>query len=446
LFGVLAVGFTSCQEADFSVSDSVYQNRGYESAFAREFGAPSADQSWDFYAEKMESVNLNTDVTRATQSENIAYSDLIPQPMSASENIDKWKDYLPEGQDNRDQGQNEFTLTSSGTFTVSVVNYGGVYETDSQYDFELGIEAYVQKTGILGITYWEWERQALFSTGSWNNPGFAREVTIAEGTPIRFYLKHSHTLLTYTYNTTDIPGLSGWIRRFDSAGTLLYSDEIGDEKVMIIGMEDKWQAFQEKDFDFNDVVLYITGDLPVSSPKRFMCEDLSSFDFDYNDVVIDVQSGGVVLRAVGGTLPVYLEITNGKGETHRTGELHEVMKGEENVDVTFTMGGKTYYKPINVGADNGITLPAVRFIEWTGGERIDDLTNYTGVKLFVAPEYGASAEELTEVSWGTPAVIACPIETSWLKEMKSIKLGYPDFYNAGWYENEVPEYLYQINQ
>ena len=66
---ILGLGsLTSCQEEDFDVSTAVLQERAFEQGFIEEFGKPSADQRWDFYAQKME--NLFGSTTRATMAED----------------------------------------------------------------------------------------------------------------------------------------------------------------------------------------------------------------------------------------------------------------------------------------------------------------------------------------------------------------------------------------
>ena len=47
---------TSCHDEDFDVQTAVLQERAFEQNFIKEFGKPSANQSWDFYAQKMEAI------------------------------------------------------------------------------------------------------------------------------------------------------------------------------------------------------------------------------------------------------------------------------------------------------------------------------------------------------------------------------------------------------
>ncbi len=261
---------------------------------------------------------------------------------------------------------------------------------------------------------------------------------------------------------------------------------------MIIGFEDCWGQGShhtqfELDKDFNDVVFIIEGNLPIPSSKRFFCEDRTSYDWDYNDVVFDVSNTGIVLRAVGGTLPVFLRVTNRLGQTETYGELHELMRklqpqvNHRTKTLTFKQGegGKTLYKPIDVSAflnNNkypGIWFDAVQIATWTrlgtDGDRftrLDDDNNeverfgtdssFPGkVELIVLPEYQESYDleaisqsaPLTELSsdqkdnipskiitatppGNIPSMWIAPVSVSWMRELQKITLGYKYFYGG----------------
>ncbi len=71
---------TSCHDEDFGVSTPVLQERAFEHNFIKEFGQPSADQSWDFYAQKMESLRQGDGMTRATMAVPVSVDTTISQP------------------------------------------------------------------------------------------------------------------------------------------------------------------------------------------------------------------------------------------------------------------------------------------------------------------------------------------------------------------------------
>ena len=116
----------------------------------------------------------------------------------------------------------------------------------------------------------------------------------------------------------------------------VFQSKIGDEDITFIGFED-WV-----DFDFNDLVFAVTGTKtekpqdPIVIPEdpddpdepedpgtfvcRIIAEDLTvgeNSDFDFNDVVFDVfQNGVLVIRAIGGELPLYIGSQDAGHEVH----------------------------------------------------------------------------------------------------------------------------------
>ena len=65
IVGIFALGsLTSCQDEDFGVSTPVLQERAFEQSFIKEFGKPSPDQTWDFYAQEMNAIRSNAGTTR----------------------------------------------------------------------------------------------------------------------------------------------------------------------------------------------------------------------------------------------------------------------------------------------------------------------------------------------------------------------------------------------
>ena len=345
---ILGLGsLTSCHDEDFDVSTTVLQERAFEQGFIKEFGKPSADQSFDFYAQMMQSLRGGAGTTRATQAITIGVTD-APQPTDAdfqtllAEQIDK---VLKDRVDNSNTGQNTYTLTSTGVFKIYAVRYVGDIEKNTNLNFQFGI-AYISEEDLNSNGKLDDEvRVPLFgahSVDSNNNPGLGKEVDITPGTSFYFYIEYTqdatyrayydgpgrwedgyyyytHTFTrrfysnqspsyeyggTFTPTSTEEGTLSNTSTRtfteFGGCSTLLYSSASATKRYMIIGFEDAWGygtgANISVDKDFNDFVLVIEGDFPEPSSKRFFCEDLQSFDWDYNDVVFDVTSRGVVLR------------------------------------------------------------------------------------------------------------------------------------------------------
>lgn len=188
-----------------------------------------------------------------------------------------------------------------------------------------------------------------------------------------------------------------------------------------------------------------------------------SLDWDYNDVVFDVSNTGVTLRAVGGTLPVFLKI-NGSltGELHglmHAGQTDAAMQGRED---SFEKDGETYYKPINVGDDKyGIKLDPVKIITWSGDARLEDedVNSFDDVILYVGTEYGQTSgdeldlvQDVTQIEYDPdaeyPAVFSVPVSVNWMLELTKITEGYPTFYTGRIDQPQVDEdmwYNYNVD-
>ena len=413
---------TSCHDEDFDVSTAVLQERAFEQNFIKEFGQPSADQSWDFYSKKLQSLREGSDLTRATM-DVVGPNFDVEQPTDNeyfNKIISEIGYALQERHDNSEVGQNNYSLTSTGKFKIYAVRYAGYIEVYDNYKFEIGYidEDNNREVPLFGPgfkdgfspTILEDEDQPESNNNKkiYGNPGYAAEVSIPKNTKFHFYLKcnDGNNGDIHTYYSNEKPGQhsyydNGWhtntYEDYGGCSTLLYSAEYidaetgKDEQVMMIGFEDAWRLGKGPDLDFNDVVLLIEGQLPLPAAKRFFCEDLESYYYDYNDVVFDEMSNGIVLRAVGGSLPVFLRVTNRLGNTTVLGELHELMLEKQFADnnkvkkVTYkrVVDGeeKTFYKSIDVSAyeingfaERSVWLDPVQIVNWT---RLGDQTVFT---------------------------------------------------------------------
>ena len=536
----LALGcLTSCHDEDFGVTNTVLQERVFEHSFIKEFGKPSADQSWDFYALQMQAIRSAAN-TRATQAITVTVED-IDQPTDAEfvELANSWESSLEEHNNNAHVGQNQYTLTSTGPFKIYAVNYGGGIETQPDHEFDFGL-VYIDPTDdsphevpLFGTgfkegftpTYKSWDGAPANDLG---NPGWGKQVNIPVGVRFYFYMRYTCLFGDYTeaanwgwevYKTTPqlyysnaTPQFTDYYdniidystyegRAYWGNSTLLSTTERinvatgDDEQIMMIGLEDAWGLTREEgtftpayfDLDFNDVVLLIDGKLPVSDTKRFFAEDKKSFDWDYNDVVFDVSNAGIVLRAVGGTLPVWLKITDKKGGVTYTDELHELLASVQHQDihknhklyyeVEVEENGQTktkkFYKPIDVAASPGLWLDPEPIIVWSHeeGTRLERTADGTDevmlfanplagstkigdIELIVGKEYGQSREEaefrtvlddeptiIRIPSVGSiPAIWTAPTTVRWMKEFQKITLGYKDFYGGGELDHGFPQW------
>lgn len=474
---VLGLGtLTSCQDEDFDVQTAVLKEKAFENGFVKEFGQPSANQSWDFYAQKLQGVRDAK--TRATMAEPITCN--VGTLQTNQELSESMKDMLdsvltvvPEERYNYTAGQHDYHLYSVGKFKISAVRYAGGIEIIEHYNFDFGL-AYTDETGAEHkVNLFGYHDMGGIQQSNFGNPKIAREVTLTEGAEFRFYLSYdgdngNH----YTYWSNVRPNDD-----YEGTSTLFYGTPEGSNtQVMVIGFEDMWEQGSflniAPDYDFNDIIIFIEGNLPEPSSKRFFAEDLASFDYDYNDVVFDVSNTGVTIRAVGGTLPVKLVITDKAGNKTTTDELHELMGANQvNQDmknlvsankVYYTdINGKPMYRPINVDdSKNGIKLEACRVpgMDWTAGEgnrltktEVEQFANTLAaegekigdVKLLVGSAYGVNpteelvsldAGETTIIQYssigGIPSIWWAPVSVNWMQELTKITKGYQYFYGG----------------
>ena len=536
---------SSCHDEDFDVSTAVLQERAFEQNFIKEFGKPSANQSWDFYSQKMQSIRQEAGLTRGIMAEG----DVVTPIKQPKDNeffkglIDEWHYALAEQNNNSNVGTNSYSLVSTGDFKIYAVRYAGGIEVNSGQAFNMvfGIR-YLQGDDYVYVPIFyhgfntedEWaptDPSPGSNTPVWGNPGWGAEVKIPADVTFDFYFTYTYHFdnnsrsETQWFYSNESPTF--YYRRFDNGTsdsytytnyggctTLLYTsshivDETtgAEEQVMMVGLEDAfglvgrttvnghtYNTNNYLDYDFNDVVILIEGELPVPTSKRFFVEDKSSFDWDYNDVVFDVASNGITLRAVGGTLPVWMEVTDRHGNVNNLNnmELHELMRSlqvkpkkpsksfPDNTVKPLTYvsesDGKTYYKPIDVASDPGMWLEPVRIVTWTRlpnqteaqGTRLTDkqVENFANalagedkvgdIKLIIGSEYGQTKQQALALAqpnedglWengkelgkspkivqisdlgGIPAMWSGPVSVNWSKELKKITYGYPLFYNG----------------
>ena len=173
---------------------------------------------------------------------------------------------------------------------------------------------------------------------------------------------------------------------------------------------------------YNNWIMKISDALPQSAPepssyvRRVMCEDLGTTDdFDFNDLVFDVSfykvaegnyTANVTVRAVGGTLPIYIG-------TDMNQELHAAM-------------GADVKQPVNVGAPNGVetSQTVTRTISGLSAPNADLVPICVvrdGNKATLLP----STRELKNAA---PTKICVPTTVKWMKERMDIQNnGYEKF-------------------
>ncbi len=358
LGAIVFAGFTACHDEDLDVTEATLKQRSYDNAFIKQFGKPDANQSWDFFSQAIDMLRNgygSSAKTRAVPTPPAGGWDASGDGWGFKFNntqpgyvtydvVTSYAQYLAEGQNNYTKGQTQYDLysTGDGNFNITPIWYGGDFEVLHERNFQLILhyrlpneQATVDHTRLLFVDH-VMSNPDDHGVGPVepnqnggnikHNPGFSAYVHLDAGTVFWFEIAltgYNGTRYHYytngwvgdqnnrNYSTFYPNNTSNLYDVYNGPSQLLYNQtEYGDEGIkryMIIGIEDAWDH-DFIDFDYNDIILYIDGDLPLPVAKRFMAEDLTSFDFDFNDVVFDFEYKRTVLRAVGGTLPVYLRI------------------------------------------------------------------------------------------------------------------------------------------
>lgn len=427
---VLAVSaFTSCQDEDFGHDSQSIQ---YETNFKRTFGDIPEGQNWDFYAQA-----VNSNVTRAISGEGVSVSGLKTYGSEMDAIIASAKATLPEGRINSAKGQLAGELTSTGAFSVYTVLYGGGHEKERQYNFKFGIE-------------YNGNTETIFERYNGDNPKNYRDITIPAGEKYRFYIDFDQfcwrCLGTGWLGAHSLCNGTGRIHQtYYSDGEhcrTIYDNVTGEtEQTMVLGFEDLDFENSDCDKDFNDFIVCLKGQLPMLEAKRYMCEDLGgnkSTDLDFNDIVFDIQpsrlSGtDVIIRAVGGTLPIKLYVGN---TLIGDGELHEYFDASKDA--------KGLYPAINVGEATTYEAKTYNLSDLP----IDDLTNFNTIRAEVTYPDG-NVQEISfqaQADGTSPKIFAVPVSTAWMKENKNIKNdGYEGFFDQDeWYNHPThTDNLYQ---
>ena len=506
LGAIILAGFAACQDEDFDVSEATLKAKAYDYAFIKQFGEPDPDQSWDFFTQSIESLEKgivsSSSSTRAVpegtwdaSGDGWGIRSRTAQPDYITNRVVlHYNDLLPESKNNYTKGQTQYKLISSGdgNFTISAIWYGGIFETIPENNFELWIH-FIDKNNTE-------QSKKLFDGGDVNhqsmgfdfrNPGLSSDIHLDAGTEFWFEIQYrqnwmNHEATTHYFYSNSSNEMNydyrnyerypqdnevafpypydefkykdiDYYHTYNGPTQLLYSETVYGEneikRYMVIGFEDAWDALDFLDFDYNDIVLYIDGNLPVPEAKRFFAEDLKAYDWDFNDIVIDVEYQRCILRAVGGTLPLYFSMQLPNGKYIETGELHEMMYNTNvangNTQSLSVKDEKGNYRPINVGASNGLKLEPTIVLQWDTPLSVDDLkklgNNPTDVTFHIADPNAAFIQtvdlnsDVTSIHFVNPntshpnecpAIVAGTISTRWMQEFQLITKGYPTFYDG----------------
>ena len=230
----------------------------------------------------------------------------------------------------KDLSNNATSLANYDGITVGE-KYYGTYRFPVEEGHEYAIYAAGSKLGFYGCE--------LFTVTP-GTPGTSTTTDIVKRTiSVKPDYYSDSNLNQEIHQTTYGYGVGGYgVTEKLTSHTAVYKSKVNNVDYTFVGFED-WI-----DFDFNDVILAITGTEPekphdpivipdpdpVPDPVpvcRIVAEDLTvseNGDFDFNDVVFDVcpvsseNKTILIIRAVGGELPLYI------GEFDEDHEVHNV--------------------------------------------------------------------------------------------------------------------------
>ena len=393
-----ALGLSSCTNIDFEVERERYQaelQRMYDEAFVKEFGQIDANQNWGF-GDLVAPTVTRAAVPNANQWGREFGLD-VPAPLTENQKntVTKWftENQNPSGV--AVNWENYFAQQVSSNSNGSKMDYlldAGNNNTDHIFNFN---------NGDCGVNN---------NVDNGRDPQYSDKIQYMTGQSTKAFGYHEVVgQNTYFDHYVIIPG-----EMIDPTDALAATGE-SIKGMYFVGFD--YESFKswapqedrvERDFYFNDWIVKITPGLflPASNTTRVMCEDMGTIgDFDFNDVVFDVQinynqyytqgsTGTIVLRAAGGTMPLYV---NGV-------EVHEAF-------------GVSTDKMVNTGA-GVIAAPVVLNFVPTSANADD---------VEVKVVNGGTEYTITTERGKAPGKFACPVSVQWSPEYISIKKTYPTF-------------------
>lgn len=482
---LLATIVCSCQEEDYGfTSKEIHQaatERNYQKEFHKVFPDIDSDHTWMCTPDTIYGYSRQAQ-TRAAVVPSIVRNTSKSLTLAADA-VSSALNYMKEGDDNRGKcAQNfEFLAVEETTYDIyptfwgrkfSDTNYVGIYyindngkmvELESFWNdtdetivarFSGGNQETVQKTAdpITDVK----ERNYRYSSHpveSFILPAFS--LTVPAGVKWGIYLKtrkqqNSNDPITWYSNASFNDDGVVAAATFTYDGITYCSFEDAPHNIHNGRATGNCQCgYGHYDQDFNDIVLTITP-RPIESTYRaikyrVMCEDLGgTFDWDFNDVVYDIvyedgkgkgtpASISVILQAVGGTLPVYMDCQQACSMSD-TKELHQLMGQQPAEDGEL-------YEPINVNATaRSIVLPSR--VVFTYELDFDHSDSYD-IRSFVRSitiRVGADESTTTEITFPdehgdkAPQCFMTSVGTEWTDELQNITTKYPEF--TKWVKNQ----------
>lgn len=354
---------------------------------------------------------------------------------------------IPEKKDNRGKTAQDFVYLWADEFSIYPV-YAvtgadnvvlGLYYYDADGTTKYEQDLWGTKDGKLEYAYekrkWPeteeyWESWSVSSQTPFDQAKeYGREITKLKGKGYKITLSRGTKFGFYVKNDTEQFYTEAALNIDKKSHAATFTIDANGEDHLYLGFED-WRARDgyDTDWDFNDVVCYISDTHPIvvnkdeaehieSMEYRIAYEDLGGTnDFDFNDVVLGVkhvsgtEKATVRLLAAGGTLPVSVKY----GNEVLFNEVHEAFGVETGVMVNtgYTEVAEIPEKTIAVDDECLMADCASKF-----KLGVTDAANNTNYTISVPDESGKAPQAF---------VVANP-EWEWPEERQRITEKYEGF-------------------
>ena len=392
LAAIVAGSMTSCQEEDFGFDSKEIE---YRTAFKKSFGIPDVNHTWGFQdiVAPVSELQTRVAVPNSNQWSGDPYYLNVPAPLT-DEQIDtvtawfkthnnptgvavNWTDYFAQQVSSTEYGKHMDELYDNGSKGNNhVYNFnsgdGTAINVDNKYNDKI---MYMQGQSTVSFSYHE-------SVGS--RTWYDHYVIIPgeEIDPSNTYGLHGMFFLGFDYEAYKFDGSSDNVSR---------------------------------DYFFDDWIIKITPGLRTNpAPVRIMAEDLGLIgDFDFNDVVFDVyinynpywhgnDFGMIILRAAGGTMPLYVN-----DYQH---EVHDLF-GVETTQIVNTPGGNS----------SSVSRPIV---QWSF---VPTSANPIDIPIYVDNTIENTNYEVGSQRGIAPGKFEVPVTVQWSPECVNIQTTYPRF-------------------
>lgn len=361
-FNALPTNYSWTDNEDPDICGKIYQNKyGYSKIYLKlgktpvYFNAPKTDESIEDYTALTEGTGINGGLFAGATTYYFKPSEAGVLRIAVALNSGK-AFYVKDLGSNADwNATNGNPLNDYNGITVSS-KYTGTYDFDVEANHVYAVYAEGSKLGFYGCEF------LTSGGGSSSVPSTASKTSIPNEP--EFYGDGSMNTEIHQLELNSVQWKSNCIRS-DAGTETSHIAVFNINGKNYIGFED-WL-----DFDYNDVIFEVTNteggttieeEVDEWDEIRVIAEDLSvgqNTDFDFNDIVFDVRrykkdtqtkhkNGDVeiVLRAAGGTLPLYLLAYDEDHEVHNLFEVDQYtmvntkakqrgLKGKDDADPVF---------------------------------------------------------------------------------------------------------------